>query len=79
MERGDFLQLDRNALNKLLLLSDRQLEAVVLKLATEYGLDLSEFHVTPGNIKSLREALRTATDEDLTRLGEQLSDGGLKP
>ena len=73
------MQLDRNALNKLLLLNDRQLEAVVLKLAAEYGLDLSEFHVTPGNIKGLREALRTADDEELTRLGEQLSNGGMKP
>ena len=72
------MQFDRRSLDRLLMMNDRQLEAVVRKLATDYGLDLSQFNVTPDNIKNLREALRTASDEDLTRLGEQLQNGGMK-
>ena len=70
------IKLDRNALNKLLSLNDRQLEAVIKKLAEEYGLDLTQFHVTPGNMESLRRAIRTASDEDLVALGEQMKRGG---
>jgi hypothetical protein len=66
------IKLDRNALNKLLSLNDKQLEAVIKRLGEEHGLDLSQFHVTPGNMESLRRAMRTATDEELTALGEQL-------
>lgn len=73
------LQFDRNALNKLLMLNDKQLELVVRKLATEYGLDLSRLQIDPNNIAELRRALRTADDSTLKALGEQLQNGGLKP
>jgi len=74
-ERGDRMQLDRNMLNKLLSLIDKQLEAVVRRFAEEYGLDLSQFHVSPGNMESLRQALRTATDEELLQLRTQMGEG----
>lgn len=70
------MQFDRKALDRLLLLNDRQLEMVVRKLATDYGLDLSSLHITTDNLKGLREALRSATDEELSALGEQLRRGG---
>lgn len=73
------MQFDRKALDRLLLLNDRQLETVVRKLATEYGLDLSALHITTDNLKGLREALRSATDEELTALGDQLRRGGQTP
>ena len=73
------MQLDRNMLNKLLALNDRQLEAVVRRFAEEYGLDLSEFRVTPGNMEGLRRLLRTATDEELLKLRTQLENGGKRP
>ncbi len=69
------MQIDRSTLQKLLTLSDRQLEMVVRKLAAEWGLDLSQFEVTPGNMESLRQALGSATDEDIARLSAQLSGG----
>ncbi|MBP3396059.1 MAG: hypothetical protein J6L87_02680 [Clostridia bacterium] len=78
-ERGDRMQLDRNMLNKLLSLNDKQLEAVVRRFGEEYGLDLSQFHVMPGNMESLRQALRTATDEELLQLRTQLGKGGRRP
>ena len=70
------MQFDRKALDRLLLLNDRQLEMVVRKLATDYGLDLSSLHITTDNLKGLRQALRSATDEELSALGEQLRRGG---
>ena len=73
------MQFDRNALNRLLMLNDRQLETVVKKLAEDYGLDLKELKLDPDNIKELRRALRMADDKTLQSLGEQLKNGGLKP
>lgn len=72
------MQFDRKALDRLLLLNNRQLETVVRKLAGEYGLDLSSLQITTDNLKGLREALRAATDEELAALGEQLRRGDAK-
>ncbi len=71
-----FLQLDRKTMEKLLSLSDRQLAAVLEKLGREYGLDLSAFQVRPGDLEGVRKAIRTMSDADLLRLGEQLKKGG---
>ena len=70
------MQFDRKALDRLLLLNDRQLETVVRKLATDYGLDLKSLNITTDNLKGLRQALRSATDEELSALGDQLRRGG---
>ena len=72
------MQFDRKALERLLLLNDRQLETVVRKLATEHGLDLSALHLTQDNLRGLREALKNATDAELSALAEQFG-GGRKP
>ena len=69
------MQLDRKSLNRLLALNDRQLQAIIEKLASEYGLDLSRFQVRPGDIESLRNAIRNASDSDLLELGKQLQNG----
>ncbi len=69
------MQIDRNALQKLLALSDKQLETVVRKLATDYGLDLSSLNISTDNLKNLRTALQNATDEDLKAISEQFKNG----
>lgn len=69
------MQIDRNALQKLLALNDKQLETVVRKLATDYGLDLSRLNISTDNLKNLRTALQNATDEDLKAIGEQFKNG----
>ena len=66
------MQLDRKMLDRLLALNDRQLEAVVERLASEYGLDLSRFQVREGDMESLRRAIRNASDADLLSITEQL-------
>ncbi len=66
------MKLDRNAVERLLALNDRQLEAVIRRLAGDYGIDLSHVGICADNMAAVRQALRMATDEDLTRAAEQL-------
>ena len=69
------MQLDRKSLNRLLSLNDRQLQLIIEKLASEYGLDLSRFQVRPGDMESLRNAIRNASDSDHLELGRQIQNG----
>lgn len=66
--------LDRNALNRLLSLNDKQLKAVLERLASESGLDLSALSVSPDDIASVRSALSGATDRDLEEAARKLSE-----
>lgn len=72
------MQFDRKALDRLLMLNDKQLELVIRKLASEYGLDLTRLNIDPRNMHELREALRRADDKTLEGLGEQLKNGRLR-
>ena len=69
------MQLDRKSLNRLLSLNDRQLQAIIEKLASEYGLDLSRFQVRPGDMESLRKAIQNASDSDLLEISKQIQNG----
>ncbi len=66
------MQIDKQSLDRLLSLSDRQLARVIDKLAAENGIDPSSFNINPADIASIRSALSKATDEDISRLAEQL-------
>lgn len=70
------MQLDRKMLDRLLSLSDRQLQAVIDKLVSEYGLDLSGFQVREGDMSALRRAIRNASDEELLSMTRQLKGKG---
>ncbi len=65
------MQLDRDALNKVLTLNDRQLKNLIQRLAAESGINPAEFNIDPSSIESIRKALGSATDEDLRRITEQ--------
>ena len=65
------MQLDRDALEKVLQLNDRQLGSLINRLAAESGIDPAEFNIDPTSIESIRSALRSATDDDLRRITEQ--------
>lgn len=69
------MQLDRNALNRLLSMNDAQLKYIITKLAVDNGLDLSTFNISGNDINSIRYALQNATDADLQKATEQLSHG----
>ena len=67
------MTLDRNAVDKLLALNDRQLALVIKKLTAEAGIDPSLIQINASNMQALRQALSMATDEDLARASEQLA------
>lgn len=65
------MQIDREALEKIQNLNDRQLKMLISRLVAESGIDPAQFHIDPKSIESIRHALRTASDEDLRRIAEQ--------
>lgn len=67
------MTLDRNAVNKLLSLNDRQLALVIQKLIAEAGIDPSALQINTSNIAAVRAALSMATDADLEMAAKQLS------
>ena len=70
------MQLDRKMLDRLLSLNDRQLQAVIDKMVSEYGLDLSAFQMRAGDMAALRRAIRSASDEELLAITRQVKKGG---
>ncbi len=69
------MEFDRQALSRLLMLNDAQLKFLVNKFVRDYGIDLSSYNVTEGDIASVRRALSGLTDEQLKSLGDQFSGG----
>ena len=67
------MQLDREAINKLLSLNDIQLRIVISRLLRENGIDPSALDIDTRNMANLRSVLKNATDEDLKRASEMLS------
>lgn len=67
------MTLDRNAVNKLLALSDKQLALVIQKLGAEAGLDPAALQINTANIAAVRAALSMATDADLEMAAKQLA------
>lgn len=65
------MEINREAIDKLLTLNDRQLKAIVQNLARESGIDPAEFNIDTKSIESIRSALGSATDSDLKKIAEQ--------
>ncbi|MBQ8718244.1 MAG: hypothetical protein IJY66_03155 [Clostridia bacterium] len=66
------MKLDKRAVERLLKLNDAQLQEIMLRLAGENGIDLSGMTLRADDIAGLRQALRMATDEDITKAAQQL-------
>ena len=73
------MQLDRNAINRMLSLNDEQLKSLIRSLAENTGLDLSSFNISATDVQSIRRALSGATDADLERAAEQLKQRPKRP
>ena len=65
------MQIDRDSIDKLLTLNDRQLKLIIQRLASESGIDPAQFNIDPKSIASIRSALSGASDEELKRIAEQ--------
>lgn len=66
------MQFDRNAVNRMLRLDDGQLRQIIARLADEAGIDRAALNLSAGDLQALRQALGSASDQELTRLAEQL-------
>jgi len=62
------MQLDKKSLDRLLTLNDAQLTEVIRTIAAEAGIDPSLLGLNPQNISGIRQALGSATQEDLAQL-----------
>ena len=68
------MQIDRKALEGLLSLNDRQLVAIINRLAAQSGIDPSEYNIDPNSVSSIRSAIRGASDEDLNKIVAQFQE-----
>ena len=66
------MKLDRNALKRLLLLSDTQLKLITERLAADAGVDISGLDLSPSALGELRRAVDSASDEELEKLAGEL-------
>ncbi len=71
------MQINRENLDKLLSLNDRQLKMMITKIAAQGGIDPAQFNIDANNIQSIRRVLGSATDEDISRIAEQYENGTL--
>lgn len=62
------MQIDQKMLNRLLTMDDKQLGEIIQTIATEAGIDPTMLGLNPENIQSIRQALGSATDQDLEQL-----------
>ena len=62
------MEIDRNALDKLLRLNDTQLKMVIRNLAASSGIDPRDFNINPSDVSSIRRALSTVSDEELCQI-----------
>ena len=67
------MQLDQKNLDRLLSLSDRQLEDMIKKIGKDGGVDLATFHITSTDAQSIRRALRSFTNADIERANAALA------
>lgn len=68
------MQIDRNALNRILGMNDEQLGALITQIAKETGIDPAALGLNPGSIADVRAALSGATDSDIQKLDALYAD-----
>ena len=71
------MRLDKKSIDRLLKLNDDQFRAVIGKLLTEYGVDVSRVPLASMDMGALRALLQMAGEEDISRLLTSL--GGSRP
>lgn len=66
------MKFDRDALRRLLSLSDAQLKYIIGKLAASAGVDISGIDLSPEALGELRHAVENASDEELEKITNEL-------
>ena len=70
------MRMNRRAIDKLLLLDDQQLRAVILRLIAESGGNASNFPLSSQDLAKVRHVLRTASDSELAEFVARFKHGG---
>lgn len=68
------MQIDRNALNRILGMNDSQLAVLITQIAQQTGIDPAALGLNPQNIASVRQALSGATEDDIRKLDALYAD-----
>lgn len=69
------MQLDKKSIDRLLKLNDDQLRAVIGKLLTEYGVDITRVPLATMDMSVLRGLLQMASEDDIARLMQAFGGG----
>ena len=64
------MQIDQKMLNRLLSLDDEHLSELIRSVATEAGIDPALIGLNPKNIADIRQALGSASDQNLQQINE---------
>lgn len=67
------MQLDKNALEKMLSLDDDNLSKAISAVAAQAGISLKSEAINPSELSKIRAALSNATDKDIALANKQLS------
>lgn len=62
------MQIDQKMLNRILTMNDEQLAELIKTIAAEAGIDPAMLGLNPNNVAQIRQALGSATKEDLQQL-----------
>ena len=62
------MQIDQKMLNRLLAMDDKQLAEIIQTVAAEAGIPPTQLGLNPQNVESIRQALGSATEDDLQQL-----------
>lgn len=68
------MQIDRNALNRILGMNDEQLSALITQIAKETGIDPAALGLNPQNIAGVRTARPAPTESDIQKLDALYAD-----
>ncbi len=68
------MQINRENLDKLLSMNDRQLKAIIQRLALQGGINPADFNIDTNSIESIRRVLGSASDAELTKIAKQYEE-----
>ena len=68
------MQFDRKSLEQMLALDDEALRRLIERLARESGINPALLKLGPGDLGALRAAIGSASDAELSRIGEKIAE-----
>lgn len=66
------MNFDRKSLSKLINMSDAELEAMLVEIGNEAGVDMKKIKIGKGDLAKIRTFLTFASDDDISKILGQL-------